>query len=114
MIRAGKVRALGVSIATRVGAAPDIPPLAEAGVPGYDASAWHMIIAPAKTPEAIVLRLNAELRAILDEPGVQADFTSRGLIPIATRPVNELKSFVASEIVRWSEVVKKAGAAGIE
>lgn len=114
LFRAGRVRALGVSTATRVSAAPDIPTLAEAGVSGYDASAWQMVVAPAKTPEGIVLRLNAELRAILEEPGVRADFTSRGLIPIATAPVNELKSFVASEIVRWSEVVKKAGAAGIE
>lgn len=114
LFRGGRVRALGVSTATRVSAAPDIPTLAEAGVPGYDASAWQMVVAPAKTPDDIVTRLNAELRAILDEPEVQADFTSRGLIPIASPPVTELKSFVASEILRWGEVVKEAGAAGIE
>jgi tripartite-type tricarboxylate transporter receptor subunit TctC len=112
--RACLVRALGVSTAKRVSAAPDVPTLAEAGVAGYDASAWQMVVAPAKTPDEIIARLNAELRAILEEPEVQADFTSRGLIPIVSPPVNELKSFVTSEILRCGEVVKKAGAAGIE
>jgi tripartite-type tricarboxylate transporter receptor subunit TctC len=114
LFRGGHVRALGVSTAQRVSAAPDIPTLAEAGVPGYDAAAWQMVVAPAKTPKNIVARLNAELRAILAAPEVQAEFTSSGLIPIVTPPVNELKSFVTSEIVRWGEVVTKAGAAGIE
>ena len=114
LARAGKVRALGVSTAERVGAAPDIPALAEVGAPGYDASAWQMVIAPAKTPDAIVARLNAEMREILAEPEVRADFSGRGLVPIVSPPAAELPGFVQAEITRWSRVVEQAGARGIE
>ena len=67
-IRSGKLRVLGVSTKDRAPAAPDLPTLQEAGVPGYDASAWQMLVAPAKTPNEIVDRLNAELNAIVREP----------------------------------------------
>jgi tripartite-type tricarboxylate transporter receptor subunit TctC len=113
LVRAGKLVALGTSTAARVAAAPDVPPVADA-VPGYDASAWQMIVAPAGTPREIIVRLNDELRRIVGEPDTQKEFSLRGFIPIVTPPPADLETFVKSEILRWGEVVKKAGAAGIE
>jgi tripartite-type tricarboxylate transporter receptor subunit TctC len=114
LIQTGKLRALGLSTAQRSAAAPDIPPLAEAGVPGYDASAWQMIVAPVKTPKEIVGRLNAELHAIESEPDTNREINGRGHIAIATPPPEELQRFVVSEIARWRTVVEQAGATGSE
>ncbi len=113
-IRSGKLRALGVSTRERVPAASELPTLHEAGVPGYDASAWQMIVAPAKTPTEIVERLNAELNAIVREPAVNRDINGRGHIAVVTPPVAELQRFVQAEIVRWAKVVEDAGAKGTE
>ncbi|MGZ3322757.1 MAG: Bug family tripartite tricarboxylate transporter substrate binding protein [Xanthobacteraceae bacterium] len=112
LIRAGQLRALGVTTAQRVAAAPEIPPLSQAGLPGYVASSWQMVVAPAAIPKAILHKLNAELRAILAEPDIQRDFTDRGLIPVVSPSPEELQGYVRSEIVRWSKVVEQAGAAG--
>jgi tripartite-type tricarboxylate transporter receptor subunit TctC len=114
LIETGKLRALGVSTSKRSAAAPHIPTLAEAGVAGYDASAWQMIVAPARTPVAIVGKLNAELNAIVREEAVNRDINGRGHIAIATPPPAELKTFVRSEIARWAKVVDEAGARGTE
>jgi tripartite-type tricarboxylate transporter receptor subunit TctC len=111
LIRDGKLRALGVSTGERVAAAPEIPALSEAGVPGYVASSWQMVVAPAGTPKPILERLNGELRAILSEPEIRAFIADRGLIPVASPPPDELQRFVKSEIVRWGKVVEQAGAA---
>jgi tripartite-type tricarboxylate transporter receptor subunit TctC len=111
-IRSGKLRALGLSTKARVDAAPELKPLAEVGVPGYDASAWQMIVAPAKTPKDIVGKLNAELNAIVREPPTNRDINGRGHIAVVTPPPAELQKFVQSEIVRWRKVVEQAGAAG--
>ncbi len=75
LIQAGKLRALGVSTAQRVGAAPEIPALAEVGLKDFDASSWQMMIAPGKIPPDILNRLNAEIRAIVAEPAVQKEFS---------------------------------------
>ena len=112
LVRAGKLRAIGVSTAQRLAAAPDIPPLAEAGVPGFDASSWQMVVAPAGVPEPIVAKLNAELRAILAEPEVRKSFETRGILPLVSPGPEELKRYVHSEIGRWGKVVRQAGAAG--
>jgi tripartite-type tricarboxylate transporter receptor subunit TctC len=112
LIKAGKVRALGVSTAKRSPVASDIPTLAEVGVAGYDAAAWQMIVAPAKTPPAIVNKLNAELNAIVSDPAVNHDINGRGHIAVVTPPPAELKTFVGSEIARWAKVVEQAGATG--
>jgi tripartite-type tricarboxylate transporter receptor subunit TctC len=114
LIETGKLRALGVSTAKRSAAAPNIPTLAEAGVSGYDASAWQMIVAPAKTPVEIVGKLNSELHAIVADPAVNRDINGRGHIAIVTPPPAELKAFVRSEIARWAKVVEQAGATGSE
>jgi tripartite-type tricarboxylate transporter receptor subunit TctC len=114
LIREGKLRALGITTAKRAPTAPDIPPLAEVGLPGYDAASWHMIVAPAATPKPIMERLNAELREIVTEPAVVEEWGKRGVVAQASASPAELAAFVQAEIVRWGEVVRQAGAAGIE
>jgi tripartite-type tricarboxylate transporter receptor subunit TctC len=112
LINAGTVRALGVSSTTRVAALPEVPPIAENGVPGFDAVAWIMLVAPAATPPAIVDTLHADLKSIVAVPQTQQKLTALGVIPIDTPPVPELKAMVKSEILRWGKVVEHAGLAG--
>jgi tripartite-type tricarboxylate transporter receptor subunit TctC len=113
-MREGKLRALGVTTVRRVSTAPELPPLAEVGLPGYDAASWHMFVAPAATPKPIVQRLYAEIDAIIKEPDVAAEIGKRGFEPSAGGPPEQLALFVQSEIERWGKVVRAAGAAGIE
>src|SRR6516164_4489672 len=111
----GKVRMLGVTTKERVGAIPDVPPLAETGVPGYDAASWWMLVAPARTPRSIVDKLHADLRVVLREPDVREEFIQRqGLIPVDSPVPDELRTFVEAEIARLGDIVRKAGLAGSE
>ncbi len=114
LVQAGKLRALGVSTAQRVAPAPDIPPLGEVGLKDFDASSWQMMIAPGKIPPAILNRLNAEIRAIVKEPAVSAEFSRRGLIPLDGGTPEQLQGYVKAEIVRWGEVVRRAGVAATQ
>ena len=114
MIKAGKVRALGVSTKTRLTAFPDIPPIAEAGVPGFDVAGWFMVVAPAKTPPAVVAKLHTEMKNVLATPALKEQITKLSLVPLDTPSVDEMKAFVKSEIVRWGKVVEAAGIAGTE
>jgi tripartite-type tricarboxylate transporter receptor subunit TctC len=114
LVAGGKLRALGVSTAQRVASAPDIAPLAETGIPGFNSSSWQMVVAPAKTPQPIVGLLNRTLHEVLEEPAIRTELGRRGLIPVATDPPEKLQQFVKDEIVRWGELVRQAGAAGIE
>jgi tripartite-type tricarboxylate transporter receptor subunit TctC len=114
LVAGGKLRALGVSTAQRVASAPDIAPLAEAGIPGFNSSSWQMVVAPAATPMPIVALLNCTFRDMLEEPAIRAELGRRGLIPVATDPPEKLQQFVKDEIVRWGDLVRQAGAAGIE
>ncbi len=114
LIRAGKLRALAVSTTVRAEAAPDIPPLNEVGVPGYDAAAWQMLAAPAGLPGDVLAKLNAATNAIVNSPEVSAKFIHLGLIPLAKSSPDELKTFVKSETVRWGKVVERAGVAHTE
>jgi tripartite-type tricarboxylate transporter receptor subunit TctC len=115
LAQGGRVRMLGVTTKERVGALPDVPSLAEIGVPGYDARSWWMLVAPAGTPAAIADKLHADLRVTLNEPDVREEFIQRqGLIPVLSPPPDELKRFVESEIVRLGDIVRKAGLAGSE
>src|SRR5262245_23165104 len=111
-VQAGKVRALGVSSATRLPAAPDIPTVAEAGLPGFEMVSWQLIAAPAATPNGVVVRLNAELKAVMAEPDVQKRLIDRGQIPVVSTSPQELAAFVASETDRWGKIVHAAGIAG--
>lgn len=112
IIQAGKVRPLGISTRTRFEGLPNVPPLAEVGVPGFDAASWQMIVAPAKTPQAAITRLHGDFKALLDEPDSKAQIVRNGMLPVATTSVDNLKVFVASEIARWSKVVQQAGLTG--
>lgn len=114
LLKDGRLRALGISSATRYEALPDIPPLAEAGVPGFDAVAWTMLVAPARTPNEIVDRLAAETRSIIATPDVQKLFSDTGNIPLVSPAPAQLQAFLKSEIVRWGRVVERAGIAGSE
>jgi tripartite-type tricarboxylate transporter receptor subunit TctC len=113
-LAAGKVRPLGISSKFRVPEFPDIPPIAEAGLPGFDAVSWQMFVAPAKTPRAIVDRLNRELTEILAQPETKQQITKFGFLPIANRSVEALQDFVKAETVRWGKVVREAGLAGTQ
>jgi len=112
LIEAGKVRALGVSSTTRVAVLPNVPPIAENGVPGFDAVAWIMVVAPAAVPPPIVDKLHVDLKAIVAAPDTQQTLVKLGTIPIDTPPVPALQAYVKSEIVRWGKVVEHAGLAG--
>ena len=114
LVKAGKLRALGITTKQRMAEAPEIPPLSEVGLPGFDSSSWQMVVAPGATPKAIVAKLNHELRTILSEKDVIDIFNKRGNIPLVSGPPEELQAFVKSEIARWGEVVKKAGAKGVK
>jgi tripartite-type tricarboxylate transporter receptor subunit TctC len=114
LIRRGKLRALGITTAERAAAAPEIPPLAEVGVPGYDAAAWSMLIAPAKTPRPILTRLNAEVNGIVNAAEVKQQLVNLGVNPIGRGSLDELQGFVKAEVIRWGKVVQEAGLAGSE
>jgi tripartite-type tricarboxylate transporter receptor subunit TctC len=114
IIQSSKVRALAVSTATRVAAIPDVPPIAEAGVPGFDAASWQMIVAPAKTPRPIVDKLHGELTSLLATPEIRDQIARNGMLPVQNPSIGGLRDFVSAEILRWGKVVQQAGIAGTQ
>jgi tripartite-type tricarboxylate transporter receptor subunit TctC len=114
LVRDGKVRALGVSSMARYDALPEVPSIAEAGLPGFDASSWHMIVAPAGTPEPIVSKLRNEFRLLNAMPDVRQQLLNVGLVPVISPGPDELRAFVASETARWAKVVQQVGLTGSE
>jgi tripartite-type tricarboxylate transporter receptor subunit TctC len=112
LIAAGKIRALGVSSRTRMPNLPDVPTVEEAGVPGFEAVSWHLIAAPAKTPKAVVDKLNAEIKAVVKLPAVNAQMLKMGLVPVDSPSVADLQKFIKSENKRWGAIVREAGVAG--
>ena len=114
LIKAGKLRALAVTTKRRFASLPDVPPLDEAGVPGFDAAAWQGVVAPAQTPRPILAKLNTELNAIVAMDDIRARMTDIGMNPLGKGSVDELQQFLQSEIVHWAKVVEMAGIAGSE
>jgi tripartite-type tricarboxylate transporter receptor subunit TctC len=110
LIREGKMRALGVTTRQRTEALPEVAPIAELGVPGFEAAAWQMVVAPAATPKPVVDKLHAELKAIMAMPETRQAIARIGLVAVDTGPPAELQAFVRSEIVRWGKVVAQSGA----
>ena len=106
-IQSGKLKALGVTTAKRSAAAPQIPTLAEAGVPGYDMSTWYGLIGPAGMPPAIVTQLNHELNAILQDPVIRQKLVAQGVDPVTGSP-EEFGQFIRKETRYWAELIKKA------
>jgi tripartite-type tricarboxylate transporter receptor subunit TctC len=106
--KSGKLRALAVTTAKRSPAVPELPTLAEAGVPGYESSTWHAWFAPAGTARPIVDKLNAELAKAAKAPDVISRLSPDGAQPIGSTP-EELRQFIVTDIARWRKVVKDAG-----
>jgi tripartite-type tricarboxylate transporter receptor subunit TctC len=107
-IRAGKVKGFGVSSAQRSPLAPELPTMAEEGVAGYELTAWFAAFVPAKTPKAVVDRLNAAIKAAIADKAVQDALLSAGIEPQTSTP-DELRAFVVSETRKWADIVKAAG-----
>ena len=106
--KAGKIRALAVSSAQRAPAAPEIPTVAEAGVPGFAALSWFGLLAPAKTPKAIVEKLAAETGRILKLPDINERISALGAQPVGGTP-REYAAFIQTEIAKWQKVIRDAG-----
>ncbi|AZO78852.1 ABC transporter substrate-binding protein [Bosea sp. Tri-39] len=107
-IKAGKVNGLAVSTAKRSALAPDLPTMVEAGVASYDLAAWFAAFAPAKTPRAVVDKLNQAFVAALNDKTTQERLLAAGIEPETSTP-DELKAFVPVEIKKWADIVKAAG-----
>jgi tripartite-type tricarboxylate transporter receptor subunit TctC len=107
-VKAGKLRALGMSSAKRSSFAPDIPTVAEAGVPGYEVAVWFGVVAPAGTPREIVQKLNAEVLRILAMPDVRERFQSQGVEPVGSTP-EQFGEHIKSQMAKWGKVVQDAG-----
>jgi tripartite-type tricarboxylate transporter receptor subunit TctC len=107
-IRSGKLRALGLGARERSPVLADVPTIAEAGVPGYEAANWIGIVAPAGTPAAIVAKLQQEISAIQDQPEIKKQFVAEGM-DILRMSSAEFGAFFASEMGKWERVVKEGG-----
>jgi tripartite-type tricarboxylate transporter receptor subunit TctC len=107
-IKGGRLRALGVTGATRSSALPGVPTIAEAGVPGYEAAGWNAMLAPKATPRELIVKVNAALADSLRAPRVSEVLASSGAEAAAGTP-DELARFLHSEIAKWAKVVKAAG-----
>jgi tripartite-type tricarboxylate transporter receptor subunit TctC len=107
MIKAGKVRVLAIATPERLAILPDVPTMAEAGVPGFEAYAWQVLVGPAKLPAPVVERMNKDLGAALADPATRAKLEEIGIQPMPMTPA-QLASFVASEQKLWSGVIKAA------
>ena len=108
-VRAGKLKAMGTTGKTRSSVLPDVPTIAETGVPGYESGIWLGLMAPAGTPRPILERLNAEVNKIISAPEVKEAWTKQGAMPMGMS-LEQFDRFLREEIVKWSNVVKVSGA----
>jgi len=109
-VKTGKLRALGVTTTERSQALPDVPTIAEQGVPGYDVSVFFGIVAPAGTPPDRIAKLNQAFVEVLDTPKVKQLFASQGLEPAPSSTPQQLGKFIQAQVTKWAGVVKQAGA----
>lgn len=109
-VREGKVVALGTSGTKRSSVMPEVPTIAEAGVPGYESTIWLGVMAPAKTPQAVIDTLNAEIRKIMERPDVKAAWAKQGANPMFMSP-SEFDKYLRADIAKWAKVVSFAGLA---
>ena len=110
-VRAGKIRSLGMTSRERSPSMPEVPTLAETGVPGFEATAWFTIAAPAKVPADIIRKLNADMNAFLKAPEMQQRWIDMGVVPLGGSPADAEKFFVV-EREKWGKVIKAAGIRG--
>jgi tripartite-type tricarboxylate transporter receptor subunit TctC len=107
-VRAGQVRGLAVTTAERFPTAPDLPTVAESGVPGFDVSSWYAFYVPAKTPREIIRKMNADTLAALSDPTIRAKLEQLGVLVIGSTP-DQLAAHLKSEMSKWAPVIKAAG-----
>ena len=108
-VKAGKLRAIAITSAKRSPSAPEIPTVAESGLPGFDAATWFALVAPAGIPHDIVMKLNAEVKKIVAMPDVQQRFEALGMTADEDRTPDNLNAYIKSEIAKWAKVIKDAG-----
>ncbi len=107
LVRSGQLRALGVTTAARVATAPEIPTIAESGVPGYDTSSWFAFFVPAKTPPEIIAKMHTDTVAVLAEPQIRAKLDALGVVVVGSTP-EQLGAHLKAEMERWAPVIKAA------
>jgi tripartite-type tricarboxylate transporter receptor subunit TctC len=108
-VRSGRMRVLGVSSAKRVPEYPDVPTVAEAGVPGYEVITWYGVFAPGGTPPAIVNRLHAGIAKAMEAPGTRARLAEAGADGTVTRSPEEFAAIVRADTARYAKIIKDAG-----
>jgi tripartite-type tricarboxylate transporter receptor subunit TctC len=106
-VKAGKIKALAMTSAQRVPQLPDVPTVAEAGLPGFEGSGWGGLVVPAGTPPAVVAKISTDVQKLLRDPEFQQKIIARGAIP-DPRGAKEWTAFVDSEVIKWGDVIKKA------
>jgi tripartite-type tricarboxylate transporter receptor subunit TctC len=113
LIQGGKLRGLAVTTAKRTPAAPDLPPIAEVGVPGFDVSSWYAFLAPAKTPPDIVRKMHADTITALNDPATKQKLETLGVVVRGSTPV-EFAAFLKAEMDKWGPLIKEAGITATE
>ena len=108
LVKSGKIKALAVTSRKRSPVLPELPSMAEAGIPNYDESTWNGLLAPARTPPAMIRKLNNELGELLKMPAVRERFTAEGAEPVATSP-EAFAAIISSEVKKWAAVIREAG-----
>ena len=107
-VKSGKLRALAVLAPQRLPALPEVPTVAEAGLPGFEVTTWYGILAPAGTPRPIITRLNAELAKAMHSPEMKERLAGIGTDPVTGTP-EEFAAYIQAEIGKWGDVIRKAG-----
>lgn len=107
-VTSGRVRALAVTGARRSPSVPDLPTIAEAGLPGYDVDSWYGVLVPRGTPRAVVTALNREITRLLALPDVQAQLVRQGAAPAGGSP-EQFEAYVKAQVARWGPVITAAG-----
>jgi tripartite-type tricarboxylate transporter receptor subunit TctC len=107
-VRSGALRALAVTGATRSAIMPELPTIAEAGIPGFQAAGWFGAFAPSATPTAVITRLNTEFTSLIQEPSIRDRLVAQGMDPI-TGPPELLRTYLAREIETWGKLIRDTG-----
>jgi tripartite-type tricarboxylate transporter receptor subunit TctC len=108
LVRAGKLRLIGVSTPARLAAFPDVPTISESGLPGFEFRSWFVVVAPAGTPRAIVAKLNAEIRKAIADPAVREKLIQQGFTVVGSSP-EELGAMTREQLARYAKLMKQAG-----
>ena len=108
-VRGGRIRLLAVTSRERSSLVPEVPTLAESGVPGFESAGWFAVLAPAGTPAAVIHRISSELNAVLRQPEMRQQFANAGLEPLPGTPA-ELSALMTRETAKWAAVIKHSGA----